>query len=85
MKRYVVRDCVEDYILEDTFCYTEKEELEKALYLELGDSMKTYLADYPNEDVEDIEDWEKLEDYVNTTYSLGNLMDFFEYDIEELD
>lgn len=85
MKKYIVRDNVEDYLLYDTFCNEDKEKLERAIYSELRDSMITYLIDYPNEDVEKLNNHEELEKYVAINYTLYDLLDFFEYSIEVIE
>ena len=85
MKKYIVRDTVEDYLLYDTFCSENIEKLKKDIYSELRDCMVTYLSDYPNEETEKLDNFVELEKYVDINYTLYDLLDFFEYTIEVIE
>lgn len=85
MAKFTVFDLQEDYPLIEEYSFNSMNELEEVFYEELISTMANYLSDYPNEDIENLTTYKELVAYVKENYTLENLLDFYEYELIEID
>ena len=85
MAKFTVFDLQGDYPLIEEYSFNSMNELEKVFYEELIDTMANHLSDYPNEDIENLTTYKELVTYVKENYTLEDLLDFYEYELIEID